>query len=82
MPAVTFQCEGRSFVVLQATPHLDGGRILQECSASAQGLSLVFAAMQMDVQVGGRAESLDEGDRAGVGRGPFLPTRKMINLME
>jgi len=24
--------------------------------------------MQMDVQVGGRAESLDEGDRAGVGR--------------
>ena len=27
--------------------------------------------MQMDVQVGGRAESLDEGDRAGVGCGAF-----------
>jgi len=27
--------------------------------------------VQMDVQVGGRAESLDEGDRAGVGCGAF-----------
>ena len=29
-------------------------------------------AVQMDVQFGGRAESLDQGDRAGIGCGAFL----------
>ena len=35
--------------------------------------------VQMDVQVGGRAESLNEGDRAGIGCGaiqPDLPAQK------
>jgi hypothetical protein len=27
--------------------------------------------MQMDVEIGGRAETLDQGDRAGVGLGAF-----------
>ena len=34
--------------------------------------------MQMDVQIGGRAKTLDEGDSAGVGCAPFQPRENLL----
>ena len=49
-----------------------GARFLEDRFALSASINPVeHQTMQMDVQVGGRAKSLDEGDRAGVGCGAF-----------
>ena len=66
--------QARDDLVEQAMQLSAGGRtrLLEDRFAPGAPIHAVeHQAMQMNVQVGGRAESLDEGDRAGVGCGAF-----------
>ena len=51
-----------------------GAHLLEDRFAPGAPIHAVeHQTVQMDVQVGGRAESMDERDRAGVGYGAFEP---------
>jgi hypothetical protein len=52
--------------------HAGSARFMEDRHARAAAIHAIeYQAMQMDVEIGRRAEALDERDRAGVGGGPF-----------